>query len=127
MAKFKIAPEPTFTVDVEIPRAGGAVIKVPFTFKYRDRTELAELFDAWKEKGAAMAERFAVSEPGLAEITAAHIDGQVEQIQDLVVAWEFDDELSAESIRALVNTSVGAPDAVIAAYSGAFSQARQGN
>jgi len=44
MTKLKIAENPTFTTDVEIPRVSGDPIKVPFTFRYRNRAELAELF-----------------------------------------------------------------------------------
>jgi hypothetical protein len=127
MAKFSIAPKPTFTVDVSIPQVGGTPAMVPFTFKYRDRTALAELFDSWKEKAEAIGERFKGTQPSLSEVTAAEIEQGVDQIKDLVVSWGFDDELNDESITALVKSCIGVSDAVVKAYSEAFGKARLGN
>jgi hypothetical protein len=127
MAKFSIAPKPTFTVDVAIPQVGGKPVMVPFTFKYRDRTALAELFDSWKEKAEAVGERFKEVEPTLTEVTAAEVEQGVDQVKDLVVAWGFGDKLSDESITALVKSCVGVSDAVVKAYSDAFGKARLGN
>jgi hypothetical protein len=127
MAKFSIAPKPTFTVDVAIPQVGDKPAMVPFTFKYRDRTALAELFDAWKAKAEELGERFKGTEPTLAEITAAEVEQGVDQIRDLVVSWGFGEKLNDESITALVKTCVGVSDAVVKAYSEAFGKARLGN
>lgn len=127
MAKFSIAPKPTFTVDVSIPQVGGTPAMVPFTFKYRDRTALAELFDSWKEKAEAIGERFKGTQPSLSEVTAAEVEQGADQIKDLVVSWGFDDELNDESITALVKSCIGVSDAVVKAYSEAFGKARLGN
>ena len=127
MPKFSIAPKPTFTVDVAIPQVGGKPAVVPFTFKYRDRTALAELFDTWKERAEAIGERFKGNEPTLSEITAAEVEQGVDQIKDLVVSWGFTDKLSDESITALVKSCIGVSDAVVKAYSEAFGKARLGN
>jgi len=127
MAKFSIAPKPTFTVDVVIPQVGDKPAMVPFTFKYRDRTALAELFDAWKAKAEELGERFKGTEPTLAEITAAEVEQGVDQIRDLVVSWGFGEKLNDESITALVKSCVGVSDAVVKAYSEAFGKARLGN
>jgi Domain of unknown function (DUF1789). len=127
MAKFSIAPKPTFTVDVAIPQVGDRPAMVPFTFKYRDRTALAELFDAWKAKAEELGERFKGTEPTLAEITAAEVEQGVDQIRDLVVSWGFGEKLNDESITALVKSCVGVSDAVVKAYSEAFGKARLGN
>jgi len=127
MAKFSIAPKPTFTVDVAIPQVGDRPTMVPFTFKYRDRTALAELFDAWKAKAEELGERFKGTEPTLAEITAAEVEQGVDQIRDLVVSWGFGEKLNDESITALVKSCVGVSDAVVKAYSEAFGKARLGN
>ncbi|AMS13141.1 hypothetical protein A3218_01975 [Pseudomonas chlororaphis] len=127
MAKFSIAPKPTFTVDVAIPQVGDKPAMVPFTFKYRDRTALAELFDSWKDRAEAIGERFKGTEPTLSEITAVEVEQGVEQVKDLVVGWGFGDKLSDESITALVKSCVGVSDAVVKAYSDAFGKARLGN
>jgi hypothetical protein len=127
MAKFSVAPKPTFTVDVAIPQVGGKPAMVPFTFKYRDRTALAELFDAWKAKAEAIGERFKGTEPTLSEITTAEVEQGVDQIKDLVVSWGFGEKLNDESITALVKSCIGVSDAVVKAYSEAYGNARLGN
>jgi hypothetical protein len=129
MASFKIAQNPTFKADVEIPRVNGETIKVPFVFKYRGRKDLAALFVGWQE--SAKAEQEALQAKGdavtLAEITESQMSRQVAQVQELVESWGFDDELSEDNIRALVDTSSGAGDAIVDAYQKAFIPARKGN
>jgi hypothetical protein len=129
MASFKIAQNPTFKADVEIPRVNGETIKVPFVFKYRGRKDLAALFVGWQE--SAKAEQEALQAKGdavtLAEITESQMSRQVAQVQELVESWGFDDELSEDNIRALVDTSSGAGDAIVDAYQKAFVPARKGN
>lgn len=129
MAKFKIAQNPTFKAVVDIPRVGGTVIQVPFEFKYRDRKELAKLFAGWQESVKEDQERFKAKgdELTLIEITDSHVERQIEQVTQLVTGWSFDDKFNAESIRALVETSAGAGDAIVDAYQKAFSAARLGN
>ena len=129
MAKFKIAQNPTFKVDVEIPRIGGDPDKVPFEFKYRDRKALAALFLSWQEAFKADEARF--KEMGadltIVVITDASIDRQIEQVEALVAGWGFDAKLSKDSIRALVESTAGVGDAIIKTYQQAFDPARLGN
>ncbi|MFJ2319196.1 phage tail assembly chaperone [Pseudomonas sp. NPDC087817] len=129
MAKFKIAQNPTFKADVDIPRVGGTTIKVPFEFKYRDRKELAVLFAGWQNSAKEDQERFKAKGDDLTliEITDSHVERQIEQVTQLVTGWGFEDKLSPESIRALVETSAGAGDAIVDAYQKAFSAVRLGN
>ncbi len=129
MAKFKIAQNPTFKAVVDIPRVGGPALQVPFEFKYRDRKELAALFAGWQDKVKEDQESFKAKgdDLSLVDITASHIERQVEQVTELVTGWGFDDKLSPESIRALVETSAGAGEAIVVAYQKAFSAARLGN
>lgn len=129
MAKFKIQQNPTFKVDVEIPRVGAEPDKVPFEFQYRDRTALATLFLSWQEAYKADEERFKEmgAELTIVVLTEANIERQVSQVEALVVGWGYDTKLSQESIRALVESSAGAGDAIVKAYQGAFEAARLGN
>lgn len=129
MTAFKIAQNPTFTANVDIPRIGGEPDKVPFEFKYRSRKELAVLFVGWDAKIKADQAAFEAkgSELNLIDVTDADIERQIGQVQDLVVGWGFDVELGPDSIRALVETSAGAGKAIVDAYQGAFQQARLGN
>ena len=129
MAKFKIAQSPTFKADVEIPRVGGELIKVPFEFKYRDRKALAALFLSWQEALKVDEARFKDmgAELTIVELTEADIERQIAQVEALVSGWGFDDKLTPESIRALVETSAGAGEAIVRAYQEAFDPARLGN
>jgi Phage tail assembly chaperone len=127
VTEFKIAQSPTFKADVDIPRIGAAAIKVPFEFKYRNRIELAELFSGWSAQRTALQQRIEDQSLSFAEVAAAEIELQVQQIKALVVGWGFDEPLDDESIRRLVETSVNVPSAVIATYTDAFHQARLGN
>jgi hypothetical protein len=127
MAKFSITPNPTFKAEVPIPQVGGDPVSVSFTFRYRDRAELAVLFDSWKQQAEALGERFKDAEPTLADITAAEIEQGVGQVKDLVVGWGFDDPFTDESVFALVKSCIGVSDAVVKTYSDAFSRARLGN
>lgn len=127
MAKFKIQPDPTFSGEVDIPRVGGTVVKVPFTFKYLDREQLAELFSEWEAAMKPISDEYLAGNTTLREYSKAVMDEQVKQLQAIVVGWDFDDEFNAENIAALVRTSVSAPAAVISYYQEAFQRAKLGN
>ncbi|WP_379555036.1 phage tail assembly chaperone [Pseudomonas sp. MD332_8] len=126
MAKFKIAQAPTFLGAVMIPVVGQEPVKVEFTFKYRNRIELAALFDEWNQRRKDGQERFG-EKPTVSEIIAVDTENQMQQIKDLVVGWEFDDKFDDESIKALVTSCHGATEAVVDAYQAAFAKARTGN
>ena len=126
MAKIRIAQKATFNAPVLIPIVGSEPEKVEFTFKYRDRTELAALFDEWNE--ARNKARAALGEkPSWSEVVAVDTEQQTQQIKDLVVGWGFDDEYNDDNIVAFVKSCQGAAEAVVKAYEGAYSQARLGN
>ncbi|SFS27626.1 phage tail assembly chaperone [Pseudomonas sp. NFACC42-2] len=126
MAKFKIAQAPTFLGAVMIPVVGQEPVKVEFTFKYRNRIELAALFDEWNQRRKDGQERFGEN-PTVSEIIAVDTENQMQQIKDLVVGWEFDDKFDDESIKALVTSCHGTTEAVVDAYQAAFAKARTGN
>lgn len=126
MAKFKIAQAPTFLGAVMIPVVGQEPVKVEFTFKYRNRIELAALFDEWNQRRKDGQERFG-EKPTVSEIIAVDTENQMQQIKDLVVGWEFDDNFDDESIKALVTSCHGTTEAVVDAYQAAFAKARTGN
>lgn len=126
MAKFKIAQAATFLGAVMIPIVGQEPVKVDFTFKYRNRVELAALFDEWNQRRKEGQERFG-EKPTVSEIVAIDTENQMQQIKDLVVGWEFDDKFDDESIKALVTSCHGTTEAVVDAYQAAFTKARTGN
>ena len=126
MAKIRIAQSATFTAPVLIPIVGSAPEKVEFTFMYRDRAELAALFDEWNDK-RKKAQAALGDKPSWSEIVAVDTEQQTQQIKDLVVGWGFDDEYNDDNIVAFVKSCQGAAEAVVKAYEGAYSQARLGN
>lgn len=127
MAKIKIAQNPTFKADVMIPRVGGEPVAVGFEFRYMDRSQLSELFDAWNKGRDDLGEKTKQDGVGWQEITSAEIKLQVDQINAIVVGWDFDDEFSDEAVASLVRACIGAPRAVLDAYQAAYSPARLGN
>lgn len=122
--KFTIQPAPTFKADVSIPRVGGETMVVPFTFRYLDRLQLANVFDQWRKQEEELME---AAEGSVEEVTQRETDMQVEQIKQIVTGWAFDDEFNEENIRALLLTSVAAPSAVLKAYHQAYLPAKSGN
>lgn len=124
MAKFKIANNPTFKAEVNIPRVGGEPIQIDFTFKTLGRKQLAELFDKW---GKDADEWLKMEYENHSDWVDKEIELQVQQIKDIVVSWGFEDEFNDESIYALCETSVGAAGAVIEAYREAYAKTRAGN
>ncbi|WP_395599022.1 phage tail assembly chaperone [Pseudomonas sp. A1437] len=126
MAKISIKQNPTFKIDVEIPRIGDKPVKVPFVFAYRDREELAEFADSGLQHGKELRELIE-KESTVREISSKSEEFQVKQIELIVKGWGFDDELNEENIRALVRSYAAVPDAIIGAYQESYNKARQGN
>jgi hypothetical protein len=127
MAKIKIAQNPTFKAKVAIPRVGDKSVDVDFEFKYLDRLALSALFDKWNTARDEHATQVKDGNLSWQEATTSEIAMQVSQMKDIVSGWGFDDKFSDEAITALVTTCVGAPQAVLDAYQGAYQPARLGN
>ena len=126
MAKISIQQNPTFKVDVEIPRIGDKAVKVPFVFAYLNRDELAEFADASLQNGKEL--RGLIEKEGtIRELSSVSEDFQVGQLQQIVKGWGFDDEYNDDNIVAFVKSCQGAAEAVVKAYEGAYNQARLGN
>jgi hypothetical protein len=125
MAKFTLTQNPTFKADVMLPTVGGEPVKVEFEFKYRNRTELAELHAEWDEKYKALGLK--TEEVGLKQFTALLIDLQVQQLKAIVAGWDVDEAFTDDNLRVLVGSISATPSAVLGAYSDAFAKARLGN
>ena len=132
MAKrFSIIQNPTFKQVAKIPRIGGDPIEVEFTYKYLTRPQLTEMNDAWHKAKIELLEGWekAREEGTLAshDMNEGETTFNVNQLKDILVGWAFDEEFNDENIRALVETSIGATDAVIGAYNDAYQKAKLGN
>lgn len=126
MAKISIQQNPTFKVDVEIPRIGDKPVKVPFVFHYRNREELAEFADNGLQHGKELRELIE-KESTVRELSSKSEEFQVNQLQLIVKDWGFEDELNEDSIRALVRSYAAVPDAIVAAYQSSYAKVREGN
>jgi hypothetical protein len=126
-AKFKIEQNPTFEAKVGIHRAGGEKIEVGMIFKYRTRTEAAELSEKWRKRGEDLHKKYEGKEAGLPALVNAQIGLEVERILDMIEAWEFEDVLSKESVRRLLNGGKAIHDAITKAYFDGLDPARLGN
>ena len=127
MAKIKIAQNPTFTAEVQVPRIGGESVPVAFQFRYMDRVALSAMFDRWNKARDAWAEKAQKDGATWEEVTIGEIALQAEQLGEIVTGWDLEDEFSAEAITDLVRTCTGAPKAVVDAFQAAYSPARLGN
>ena len=127
MAKIKISQNPTFKTKVAIPRVGADPVSVEFEFKYMDRLALAAYFDKWNAARDDHAKKVQEDDLSWKEATGAEIALQAGQLKDIIESWGFDEKLSDESLIALVTTCIGAPQAVLSAYQGAYQPARLGN
>lgn len=127
MAKIKIAQNPTFGAEVQVPRIGGESVPVEFEFRYMDRVALSAMFDRWNKARDAWAEKAQKDGATWEEVTTGEIALQAEQLGEIVTGWDLEDEFSAEAIADLVRTCTGAPKAVIDAFQSAYSPARLGN
>lgn len=127
MAKIKIAQNPTFSAEVQLPRVGAEPVPVVFQFRYMDRVALAGMFDRWNQARDTRTEKAKDSGVSWEQVTVGEIELQTEQLKEIVIGWELEDEFSDEAIAALVRTCTGAPKAVIDAFQAAYSPARLGN
>ncbi|MNG40661.1 hypothetical protein D3C84_1293480 [compost metagenome] len=60
-------------------------------------------------------------------LVEARIGLEVAELQDVVVGWEFDDEVGETSIRKLIESVITAKAAVLEAYFNGLNPARLGN
>lgn len=92
MAKLSINAAPTFKAKVGIPVAGGESVEVEHTFKHRTKDELDEF-------------------------VASRIDKtDAETYLEMVSGWDFAEEFSEESVKAMLQNHIGAGVAAYKVY-----------
>lgn len=126
MAKsFKIAVNPTFKATVKVPRVGGEPLDIPFTFKTKDRKELAKMFGEWKKDHEELVKDS--EEYSLEDWAEKEIAMQVKQLKEIVAGWGFDDEFNDENMEVLVSSVISVTDEIQATYNEAYTRAKAGN
>jgi hypothetical protein len=127
MASFKIAQNPTFRVEVDIPRIGADPTKVGFEFKSLDRKALSKYYDKWNKARDEAIQESRKDGATWESATEVQIALEVRQLKEIVVGWDFEEDFTDEAIIELATSCAGAPAAVIDAYQKAYEIARRGN
>lgn len=103
MAKLTLQADPTFTVGVPFPVAGGPSVEVRLTFRHRTKRQLE----------AFIAERAERSD--------------VDTFLDMVTAWDLADEMNRANVEELLDNRIGVALAVFQAYIDELTKARTKN
>jgi hypothetical protein len=158
MAKITLGKRPAnFKLSVDIPVPGGEPDALEFTFKYRTRTELAQMTDdqstasraridalvdriktpiaAAAEAPAKKGRKPAAAEPVVeppkppteAEFAMAINEGHADYILSAAEGWELADAFDRENVLQLVDRFPGAAAAIADAYNRALKEGRLGN
>lgn len=89
--KFSLNPNPTFKVDVAIPRAGEEDGALTFTFKHKPLNELSDM-----EKHDALS--------------------SADFLLDIISGWALPDELTRENVELLMNNYPKALESITRSY-----------
>lgn len=115
-----------FDREVAIPTPDGRALKLPITYRYRDRVEIAELFDTFAAAARASVEQRA--DTSNADAVQAALDTDVRTILDIAVRWGLEhvpfDEVN---VRKLCVRYAGAATAILMDYRVSLTQGRLGN
>lgn len=125
MAKIKLGvPPKSFKRQIVIDLLDGGKASVEFTFKYRTRSEYAELMDKTlaAESGADVPK-----DETAAQAFARIGDGTVDFILAIAEAWDLDDEFNAENIKTLIDTFPAITPAASELYRHAVLEGRTKN
>ncbi|MFC0225683.1 phage tail assembly chaperone [Serratia aquatilis] len=115
-AKFTLIPNPTFKVDVAIPRAGAEDGVLTFTFKHKTRTELEVLENTLREATEKQAEGGERSNAPL-----------VDFVLEIAKAWALPDKFTKENVLVLLENYPRAFDAIAMAYTRELMALREKN
>lgn len=133
IARIELDPKdpPIIPRDVEVPTAKGVRI-LPVRYRYRNREELAELFQRYNDRAEADELRdktrpIGEAAPTLREREAAAIEADISTLQDLLDGWGLDLPFTADSLRKLCVQHPGAPRAIARDYRAVMAEGRLGN
>lgn len=135
-----------FKREVTLPTPDGKGLKVEFTFKYRDREAVGELFATYADQAgadlaakseakaravAAAAQAGQDTAAALADINrkavADVIDDDVATVLDMASGWNIDTDFNADNVRKLCTKYAGAAMAIVSDYRVSLTQGRLGN
>lgn len=140
MAKIKLNLDENDNLDFEravtIPEttAKKNPLRVTFTFRYRNRLEVAELFDGYIERSrAAIKEAEERAEAGIeerktmAELAQEGIKRDIETMRDIATGWNIDAPFDDEHLTKFFTKYPGAGGAIANDYRVSLTEGRLGN
>lgn len=125
--KFSILTNPTFKDSVDIPCPGSDPVAVDFTFKAKDRIEVADFRD---KAGAFFRDALAKSEEEGWENSKwqnAITEYEFAQLKEIVAAWDFDEPFDDDHLMVFVRSHKERASAVINKYLASAEKAQEGN
>ncbi len=121
----------TFDRAVDIPTFDGRPLKITFTFTYRDREQVAALFDSYKKRSEdaakARLEQAGADDESIMEIVRKTLADDVEMLMEIASGWNIDAPWNAESVRKMCLRYAGAATAIVTDYRISLTQGRLGN
>lgn len=112
----------SFTLPVEFTLLDGSNAALEATFKYATRTEFGEVFD--RHFGAIALDQFKATMTGQQDLD---IQKTAAYLEEVMVGWNLDIDLSKESIIQMCNEEAAAAQAVMRTYYKAITEGRQKN
>ena len=125
--KFSILTNPTFVASVDLPCPGMDAVSVDFTFKVKDRVEVADFRD---KASAFFTDALAKSEDEKwlnAKWQKEITDYEFSQLKEIVSGWDFDEEFNDANLMAFVRSNKERAAAVVSKYLSSVEKAREGN
>ena len=114
-----------FTREVSIPTPDGRALKIPFTYRYRDRVAMAALFDGFAASAKADADQPA--DTSNAAAVQAALDADVRTVLDIATGWGLEAPFDEANVRKLCIRYAGAATAILMDYRVSLTQGRLGN
>lgn len=114
--KFTLIPNPTFKIDVTIPRAGAEDGVLTFTFKHKTRADLEVLEKNLREETEKQVE------------SGKHSNGpMVAFVCDIADGWALPEKFTKENVLVLLDNYPRAFDSIALAYTRELMALREKN
>lgn len=114
-AKFKLVPNPTFTIPVMIPRAGEEDGELKVTFKHMKQEQLKAMQERFAEEITEIIEK-SNNETAASGLEVLQQPIMVKFLMEIASGWELSDEWSEDNLMMLISSFPRAFDAITVAY-----------
>jgi len=128
MAKIVLGQRPEkFTRLVKFPMLDGTDGVIKCEFKFRTKTEYAELVDSVSKATRASLERPDGELPDYAEIMREAASKNAGYMKDILLGWDLEGEINDENLQEISNTYPAATQAILDAYRVGCIEGKLGN